>query len=39
MTIYSAPAKSNEEIHSSSTAEEQRKEGHHLGEERFEMVD
>jgi hypothetical protein len=38
-TIYSPPAKSHEEIHSSSAAEEQRSEGHHPGEERIEMVD
>jgi hypothetical protein len=38
-TIYSAPAKSHEEIRSSSAAEEQRREGHHPGEERVKMVD
>jgi hypothetical protein len=38
-TIYSPVAKRHEEIHSSSTAEEQRREGHHPGEERAEMVD
>jgi hypothetical protein len=38
-TIYSASTKSHEEIHSSSTAEEQRREGHHPEEERVEMVD
>jgi hypothetical protein len=38
-TIYSAPAKSHEEICSSSAAEEQRSEGHHPGEERVKMVD
>jgi hypothetical protein len=38
-TIYSTPAKSHGERHSSSTAEEQRREGHHPGEERVEMVD
>jgi hypothetical protein len=37
--IYSPLAKSHEEIHSSSAAEEQRREGHRSGEERFEMVD
>jgi hypothetical protein len=37
--IYSPLAKSHEEIHSSSAAEEQRREGHHSGEERVEMVD
>jgi hypothetical protein len=38
-TIYSPEAKSHASIHSSSTAEEQRREGHHLGEERAELVD
>jgi hypothetical protein len=38
-TIYSAPTKSHAEIHSSSTAEEQRREGHCSGEEKVEMVD
>jgi hypothetical protein len=37
--IYSPLAESHEEIHSSATAEEQRREGHHSGEERVEMVD
>jgi hypothetical protein len=37
--IYSAPTKSHEEIQSSSTAEEQRREGHRSGEEMVEMVD
>jgi hypothetical protein len=37
--IYSPLAKSHEKIHSSSTAEEQRREGHHYGEERVEIVD
>jgi hypothetical protein len=37
--IYSPEAKSHASIHSSSTAEEQRREGHHLGEERVELVD
>jgi hypothetical protein len=36
--IYSPVAKSHEELHSSSAAEEQRREGHHPGEERVEMV-
>jgi hypothetical protein len=38
-TIYSPVAKSHEEIHSSSAAEEQRREGYRSGEERVEMVD
>jgi hypothetical protein len=38
-TIYSPPAKSHEEIHLSSAAEEQRREGHHPEEVRVEMVD
>jgi hypothetical protein len=38
-TIYSPVAKSHEEIHSSFAAEERRREGHHPGEERVEMVD
>jgi hypothetical protein len=38
-TIYSPEAKSHTSIHSSSAAEEQRREGHHLGEERVELVD
>jgi hypothetical protein len=38
-TIYSPPANSHEEIDSSSAAEEQRREGHHPGEKRVEMVD
>jgi hypothetical protein len=37
--IYSPLVESHEERHSSSAAEEQRREGHHLGEERVEMVD
>jgi hypothetical protein len=37
--IYSPLAKSHKEIHSSSAAEEQRREGHYPGEERVEMVD
>jgi hypothetical protein len=35
--IYSPEAKSLASTHSSSTAEEQRREGHHLGEERVEL--
>jgi hypothetical protein len=38
-TIYSPEAKSHASIHSSSAAEEQRREGHHLGEETVELVD
>jgi hypothetical protein len=38
-TIYSPEAKSHTWIHSSSAAEEQRREGHHLREERVELVD
>jgi hypothetical protein len=38
-TIYSPPAKSHTSIHSSSAAEEQRREGHRSREERVEMVD
>jgi hypothetical protein len=37
--IYSPLAKSHGEIHSSFAAEEQRREGHHSGGERVEMVD
>jgi hypothetical protein len=37
--IYSPLAKSHEQIHSSSAAEEQRREGHHPGMEWVEMVD
>jgi hypothetical protein len=37
--IYSPLVESHKEIHSSSTAEEQRREGHRSGEERVEMVD
>jgi hypothetical protein len=37
--IYSAEAKSHASIHSSSIAEEQRREGHYLGEETVELVD
>jgi hypothetical protein len=38
-TIYSPEAKSHTSMHSSSAAEEQIREGHHLGEERVELVD
>jgi hypothetical protein len=38
-SIYSPKAKSHTSIHSSSVAEEQRREGHHLREERVELVD
>jgi hypothetical protein len=37
-TIYSPLAESHEKIHSSFAAEEQRREGHHSGEERVELV-
>jgi hypothetical protein len=37
--IYSPLTESHAEENSSSTAEEQRREGHHLGEERVELVD
>jgi hypothetical protein len=37
--IYSPLAESHENIHSSSVAEEQRREGHRFGEGRVEMVD
>jgi hypothetical protein len=37
--IYSPVAKSHAGWNSSSAAEEQRREGHHLGEERVELVD
>jgi hypothetical protein len=37
--IYSPLAESHKELHSSSAAEEQRREGHCSGEERVEMVD
>jgi hypothetical protein len=37
--IYSPEARSHASTHSSSAAEEQRREGHHLGEERVELVD
>jgi hypothetical protein len=38
-TIYSPLAESHAELHSSSVAEEQRREGHRSGEKRLEMVD
>jgi hypothetical protein len=37
--IYSPEARRHTSIHSPSAAEEQRREGHHLGEERVELVD
>jgi hypothetical protein len=37
--IYSPGVDSHGEINSSSAAEEQRREGHHPGEERVELVD
>jgi hypothetical protein len=37
--IYSLRVKSHASIHLSSAAEEQRREGHHLEEERVELVD
>jgi hypothetical protein len=37
--IYSPLTKSHGGYNSSSAAEEQRREGHHLGEERVELVD
>jgi hypothetical protein len=37
--IYSPGVKSHASINSSSAAKEQRREGHHLGEERVELVD
>jgi hypothetical protein len=36
--IYSPPAKSHASIHLPFTAEKQRREGHHFGEERVELV-
>jgi hypothetical protein len=39
LATYSPLAESHEERHSSSAAEEQRREGHRSGEERVEMVD
>jgi hypothetical protein len=38
-TIYSPEARSHTSTHSSSAAEEKRREGHHLREERIELVD
>jgi hypothetical protein len=38
-TIYSPEAKSHASTHSSWAAEEQRREGHHLREERVKLVD
>jgi hypothetical protein len=37
--IYSPEARRHASTHSPSTTEEQRREGHHLGEERVELVD
>jgi hypothetical protein len=37
--IYSPGVESHASTHSSSAAEEQKREGHHLGEERVELVD
>jgi hypothetical protein len=37
-TIYSPLAKSNGSTHSSFAVEEQRREGHHSGEERVELI-
>jgi hypothetical protein len=37
--IYSPLTESHEGENSSSAADEQRREGHHLGEERVELVD
>jgi hypothetical protein len=37
--IYSPGARCHGSTHSSSATEEQRREGHHLGEERVELVD
>jgi hypothetical protein len=37
--IYSPEARRHTSTHSSSVAEEQRRGGHHLGEERVELVD
>jgi hypothetical protein len=36
--IYSTPAKSHTSIHSPFAAKEQRREGHHSGEEMVELV-
>jgi hypothetical protein len=38
-SIYSPKARSHASTHSSSAAEEQRREGHHLREGRVELVD
>jgi hypothetical protein len=38
-TIYSPNAKRHGSYHSSFTAEEQRRDGHHSGEEKVEIVD
>jgi hypothetical protein len=38
-SIYSPGVESHASINSSSAVEEQRREGHHLGEERVEIVD
>jgi hypothetical protein len=37
-TVYSPEAKSHASTHSSYATEEHRREGHHLGEERVELV-
>jgi hypothetical protein len=37
--MYSPEARSHASTHLSFTAEEQRREGHHLGEKRVELVD
>jgi hypothetical protein len=37
--IYRPKARCHASTHSSSAVEEQRREGHHLGEERIELVD
>jgi hypothetical protein len=37
--IYSPEARRHTSIHSPSATEEQKREGHHLGEERVELVD
>jgi hypothetical protein len=37
--IYSPEARCHASIHSPSAAKEQRREGHHLGEERVELID
>jgi hypothetical protein len=37
--IYSPEARRHTSTYSPSSAEEQRREGHHLGEERVELVD